>query len=311
VGFKVVHLTRPGKISILYENLHIYFYDDASEMKVTLKDINFILFDNTQFSITGKALEFLARHNIATLFIDEEHHPSSILIPYHQHSTMSEIAYTQINITKTFRELVWQKIIMSKIHNQAFVLRYMRSKGANELQNIALHVELYDANQDEAQAARLYWKSLFNMQTFRRKQDSEDIVNVMLNYMYAIIRACVAREVSASGMLPVFGIWHKNRYNAFALADDLMEPFRAVCDLHVKLLLNKKYQGADSLTTNIKRDLVSLLSVECIKINSGNSSLMTAISLFVREYKKSMILNKLENLYFPTINAEYFENEFI
>ena len=288
----------------------LHFYDDENEVKVTLRDIDFILFDNTQFTITGKTLQLLAKHNIATLFIDETFHPSAILTPYHQHSTMSEVAHAQVNLPYEFKSDVWRQVVVAKITNQADVLSFLKIEGSEQLQEFVLKVESYDANQDEAQAARLYWRALFRMQTFRREQGSEDIVNVMLNYVYSIIRASVAREVSASGMLPVFGIWHKNRYNAFALVDDLMEPFRPVCDLYVKLLLNKKYHGANNLSTNIKRDLVGVLSSEYIIINDGVSTLITAIWLFIREYKKAMMQEDVKCLVFPTINHTKFRDEF-
>jgi CRISPR-associated protein Cas1 len=107
MGWKVVHLTRPCKLKIKNNNLIISFYDSDDEVKITIKDIDFVLFDNTQFSITGKTLELLAKNNIATLFIDDEFHPSSILLPYHKHSTMCEVAHTQISITQEFKEKVW------------------------------------------------------------------------------------------------------------------------------------------------------------------------------------------------------------
>ncbi|WP_457746825.1 type II CRISPR-associated endonuclease Cas1 [Sulfurimonas sp.] len=310
MGFKVVHLTRPCKISIESANLHIKFYDDESEVQLTLRDIDTLVFDNDKFSITGKTLHYLAKHGIATLFIDESYHPSSILIPYHQHSTMSEVAHAQISLAEAFKADAWQKIIKAKIVNQANVLEYLNIEGNRELYDLSYGVLSYDSNQDEAQAARIYWKALFRMETFRREQGSEDIINVMLNYGYAIIRASIAREVSASGMLSVFGIWHKNRYNAFALVDDLMEPFRPICDLYVKLLLNKKYYGANNLSVNIKRDLVGLLNKECVRINNGTSTLTTAITLFVREYKKAMLIQSTKNLYFPGIETLEFEDEF-
>ncbi len=95
---KVVHLTKPCKIKVKNSNLVLFFYEEEQEVKITIKDIDFLLFDNTQFSITGKSIELLAQSNVALLFIDTEFHPSSILTPFHQHSTMSEIAHTQIQI---------------------------------------------------------------------------------------------------------------------------------------------------------------------------------------------------------------------
>ncbi len=307
---KVVHLTKPCKIKVKNSNLVLFFYEEEQEVKITIKDIDFLLFDNTQFSITGKSIELLAQSNVALLFIDTEFHPSSILTPFHQHSTMSEIAHTQIQIPQLFKDVMWQKIIKSKINSQAEVLKFFNRERYIELQELTLKVQEYDRNCDEAQAARLYWRELFNMYTFRREQGSEDIVNVMLNYTYAILRASIARSISVTGLLPVFGIWHKNKYNAFALVDDLIEPFRPFCDLYVKLLLNTKYINANNLSVGIKRDLVNILLLECVNINGGKSTMAQAMELFVKEYKKCVMSDKPENLFTPTINIEYIQNEF-
>jgi hypothetical protein len=133
----------------------------------------------------------------------------------------------------------------------------------------------------------------------------------MLNYTYAILRASIARYVVINGLLPVFGIWHKNKYNAFNLVDDLIEPFRPFCDLHVKLLLNTKYLDANNLSVNIKRDLVNILLLECVDINGGKSTVAKAMELFVKEYKKCVVSFNPNSIFFPTIDLEYFADEFI
>jgi CRISPR-associated protein Cas1 len=288
--------------------LVILFYDDNSEIKVTLKDIDFILFDNTQFSITGKVIELLGKNNIATLFIDDEFTPTAILIPYHRHSTMTEIANTQISLTKEFKEKVWQDIIISKIQNQAKVLKLCQNNKFNELERLALQVQLYDKNNDEAQSARIYWRAIFGNPRFKRAQGAKDLDNSMLNYSYAIIRATMARNVSASGLLPVFGIWHSNKYNAFNLVDDLIEPFRAFVDLYVKLL-RKKYPNEVILDVKLKRELVAVLNFEYVDINNGTTNLLKAIELFVINYKKAMIKDDTSLIIYPTINKEYFKYE--
>ena len=311
MGWKVVHLTKPCKIKIKSENLLLHFYESDDEVKVTLKDIDFLLFDNSQFSITGKALELLAKNNIATLFIDDTFHPSAILTPYLSHSLMSETAHFQVSISQEFKNQAWQKIVQRKIYNQAKVLEFFNNDAYIELEKLALGVQEYDKNGDEAQAARLYWKKIFNIRTFKRDKEGLDIINAMLNYSYAIIRASMARSVSASGLLPVFGLWHQNRYNAFNLVDDLMEVFRPFCDLHVKLLLDTKYQNRNNLTVNIKRDLVALLLSESVLINKGVSNISKSIELFVRQYKKAMIADDALLLFFPEINREHFKDEFL
>ncbi len=308
---KVVHLTKPCKIKVKNSNLLLFFYEEEQEVRVTIRDIDFLLFDNTQFSITGKAIELLAKSSVAILFIDETFHPSSILTPFLSHSTLSEIAHIQIQITQEFKDTMWQSIVKSKLYNQAEVLKFLGKEKYAELHELALKVEPYDRNQDEAQAARLYWRELFNMHTFRREQGSEDIINSMLNYTYAILRASIARDLVVTGLLPVFGIWHKNKYNAFNLVDDLIEPFRPFCDLYVKLLLNTKYKNANNLSTNIKRDLVNILLLECVDINGGKSSMASAMSLFIKEYKKCVVRYSAKSIFFPTIHLGFFEDEFL
>ncbi len=311
MGWKVVHLTRPCKIKVKNENLVLFFYDTENEVKVTLKDIDFILFDNTQFSITGKSIELLATNNIATLFIDEEFHPTAILTPYHQHSTMTQIAHIQISTTKEFKEQAWQNIIKSKIYNQAKVFEFFESNKYQDLEQIASKVQLYDKNNDEAQAARLYWKNIFPIDGFKREQGGEDILNSMLNFTYAILRASMARSVSASGLLPIFGIWHENKYNSFNLVDDLIEPFRAICDIYVRILFFTKYPKKTSLDVDTKREIVALLNFNCVKMNDGTTSLSKAIEQFVINYKKAISTDDVSLITYPTIHIDFFKNEFI
>jgi len=308
MGWKVIHLTKPCKIKIKSKNLLFYFYEDDTQIKVTIKDIDFILFDNTHFSITGKVLELLAKNNIETLFIDEEFTPCGIYIPYFQHSTMTEIAHIQISITETYKENVWRDIIQSKLKNHAKVLELFQNKDHKLLDNLSQKVQLYDKNNDEAQGARIYWKTIFHNPRFRREQGSEDIINVMLNYGYAIIRATMARSVSASGLLPIFGIWHQNRYNAFNLVDDLVEPFRAFVDIHIKLL-RKEFERRIFLDVELKRRIVALLNFDCVDINGGTTNLSKAIEIFVINYKKAMIQDKPNMIEYPTINEKYFKYE--
>lgn len=308
MGWKVVHLTKACKIKIKNENLILYFYEDEQEIKVTIKDINFILFDNTQFSITGKSLELLAKNNIATLFIDEEFTPCGIYTPYFQHSTMTEIAHTQISISREFKQIVWQQIIQAKLKNQSQVLKKFKIQGYLQLEDLSTKVQLYDKNNDEAQGARIYWKSLFGVKNFKRKQGAKDIINSMLNYGYAIVRATIARNVSASGLVPIFGIWHQNRYNAFNLVDDLIEPFRPFVDLYIKLL-KKEYTDEILLSIQLKRKIVTILNFEYVDINDGTTNLPKAIEIFVSNYKKAILKDDTTLIKYPSINKDYFKYE--
>lgn len=308
MGWKVVHLSNPCKIKVKSGNLLFYFYHTGEQRRVSIEDVDFLLFDSDQFSITAQAINLLSQHSVATLFIDKQFHPSSILLPYHQHSTMTEIAHNQISITTEFRDTIWQEIITHKIANQAELLEFMGKESYIKLQALQQNVEPYDQANHEAQSARLYWKSLFD--GFKRNQDANDIINSMLNYSYAIIRAAMARSVSASGLLPIFGIWHHNRYNSFNLVDDLIEPFRPIVDTFVKLNYAKRYSNYTMLDIKIKRDLVASLITPSVKMDGRVTTLTKAIDSFVDAYKRAMVANDSRLLYYPTINRKFFEDEF-
>lgn len=139
----------------------------------------------------------------------------------------------------------------------------------------------------------------------------EDIINSMLNYIYAIVRANIARSVSSSGLIPVFGLWHHNRYNAFNLVDDLIEPFRPLCDIYIKLLYTQKYYEYHILDINIKRDLVSILLDNAIIINNHTTTIPKAIDMFIDIFKRAMIDNESSKMSYPSINIEFFNHEFI
>lgn len=311
MGWKVVHLTSPCKIKVKNENLVLNFIDTDDEIKVTINDIDFILFDNTQFSITGKVIELLSKNNIATLFIDDEFHPSSILTPYHQHSTMYEIANIQINMPTELKGVIWQEIIKIKLQNQSDTLAIFKNNDSNKINLLIQRVEHFDKTNQEAQSARIYWKTLFLHKNFKREQGSEDILNSMLNYAYAILRACMARSVSASGLLPIFGIWHQNRYNTFGLVDDLMEPFRPIYDAYIKILKERKFHQKTVLDIQIKREIVAFLNYGSLIINGGISNLTTAIDLYVRNYKRVLINNDISYMTYPSINEKFFQNELV
>ncbi len=304
MGWKILHLTKACKINVKNENLSLTFSDTNESIKVTIKDVDFILFDTTLFSITGKTLELLSKNNIATLFIDENFTPSAILTPYHRHSTISEVAHTQISITTEFRQKVWQNIIKSKILNQAEVLKFFHITKHKDLEDLSKKVLSNDKNNDEAQSARLYWKALFK--NFKRTKGGKDIINSMLNFAYAILRSYMARSVSTSGLLPVFGIWHQNRYNAFNLVDDFIEPFRPICDLYVKLLLNK-YPQKIILDIELKRELIALFNLESV-LYSGVTIVSKSCEQFVINYKKAMFRDDESVIIYPQINIECFKN---
>jgi CRISPR-associated protein Cas1 len=302
MGWKSVNITKPCTIKVKNRNLLLVFEDLQTSLPI--KDINALIFEDNKFTISAKALNLLSQNKVATLFCDEYFMPNSIMIPYHASSVFSEVAYAQINLTQDTKSSLWQIIIESKLLNQVEVLNFY-DKDSSKVLHYAQNVKTNDRYNHEAKAARLYWSELF--EGLKREQDSIDIRNQALNYAYAIVRSSLARDVSASGLLPVFGIWHNNRYNAFNLVDDLIEPFRPIVDIYVRNLLEENH--FDFLEPQLKSKIINILNSEIVSLNNGVSKLNNAIYVYVKSFKKAIISGDLREFKLPCINMDYFNHE--
>jgi len=185
---------------------------------------------------------------------DAKHHPAGILMSFHQHHAQAAIAHSQVAMSHPLKKRLWQKLVASKIENQAAVLRGIGSDHAAALSAMAGRVGSGDPDNLEAQAARAYWQRLF--EGFRRHD--EDRRNGLLNYGYAVVRAALARACAASGLLPAFGIHHRSRTNPFNLVDDLIEPFRPVVDRMARMRATA--QERDELDVEDRRHMAGILS---------------------------------------------------
>ena len=243
---------------------------------IPIEDIGIVVLDHPQITITHGALNALVDNNTALITCNAKHLPSGLLMPLECNTLQSERFTNQINASLPLKKQLWQQTVTQKILNQAAVLR--KSKGA-EVGNMiiwARSVKSGDTDNLEGRAAAYYWSQLF--------ADREDWVrdavgpwpNPLLNYGYAILRAMVARALVASGMLPTLGIHHHNRYNAYCLADDIMEPYRPIVD---QVVLDMTARWPDELELNIemKRVLLGIPVVDVI-INGQRSPMMVAIS---------------------------------
>jgi len=304
MGWKTLNITKPCHIKVKDRNLLAIFEDDS--VSLPIKDIDSIIFEGNRFSISAKALSLISKNKIATLFCDDYFMPNSIMLPYHSTSVFSEVAYAQVNLSQEFKSSLWQIIIESKLLNQAEVLDYFDLESKKVL-SYAKSVRENDKYNHEAKAAKIYWSELF--EDLVREQNSFDLRNQALNYAYAIIRSSIARDVSASGLLPVFGIWHNNRYNAFNLVDDLMEPFRPIVDIYVKELIDGCELGF--LEPSLKAEIIDILNSEIVLFNGGISKISNAIYLYVKSFKKCVVSEDITEFKLPCINLEYFSHECI
>lgn len=305
MSWRSIFITKPCKIHIEHDNL-IVSNDDGDNL-VTLDSIASIVIETTRATITTYAISKLAEAGVAVLYVDKKYNLNAIALPFHTHSTFSKIVHSQIDISKPLKKQLWQEVVRSKVKNQAAVLNYFnREKSSKILYEYAKSVKSNDEENIEAKAARVYWSELFENFT-RVQKGADDVRNASLNYCYAIVRSAVARSLTNAGLMPSFGIHHQNYFNAFNLADDMIEPYRAFVDLHVKLTL-LKYDD-EVLTTQIKQEYVNILNLEYADVNGGLSNIRTAIDTTIQSLQKCVLQKEIACLVLPSINFEKYEDE--
>ena len=201
----------------------------------------------------------LIDNNVAVIFCDDKHMPNSMLLNLDNHHIQQELFTHQINATEPLKKQLWQQIIKHKINNQATHL-IRRYKPQNPLKYYANKVLSGDTTNREAVAASYYWKNIFDFD-FKRERSGK-YPNLFLNYGYIVLRAAVARALAGSGLLSTLGIHHHNKYNAFCLADDIMEPYRPLVDAKVIEIINtfneKWFKGWSSTPEEKRVKLITL-----------------------------------------------------
>ncbi len=235
---------------------------NPNEQTVPLADIAVIIAAHPQISFSHAVLAGLAEAGGIFIACNEKRMPCAMLLPLETHSTQTERFQAQANLPLPNRKRLWQQIVKAKIRAQARLLSEisnLRSGSPNDggLERLAATVRSGDPQNIESRAARIYWKSLFGDDDFRRDPEGEGL-NPLLNYGYAILRAATARALCAAGLHPSLGIHHHNRYDAFCLADDLMEPFRPIVDRAVAEIRGRR-EGELELDRETKRALLEAL----------------------------------------------------
>lgn len=242
-----------------------------------IEDIGVIILDNKQITITSGTLEALLENNCAIITCDSKSMPVGLMLPLYGNTTQNERFREQLDASLPLQKQLWQQTIKAKIDNQASVLFDATGAQVKNMRVWATDVKSGDPDNLEARAAAYYWKNLFpKIENFTR--DREGIPpNNLLNYGYAILRAVVARGLVSSGLLPTLGIHHHNRYNAYCLADDIMEPYRPFVDELVVSILNSGID-VDELSREIKSKLLTIPTLE-VRVNGKRSPLMVAVGL--------------------------------
>jgi CRISPR-associated protein Cas1 len=268
---RTLYFGNPCYLSKKDNQLDINLQDKKSK-HIPIEDIGIVILDNPQITITNALLRSLVENNVAVLTNDEQHLPLGLLLPLASHSTYTEKLKHQVNASLPLKKNLWQQTIKKKIQNQAAVLVKLGIT-TTKMDYWASQVKSGDPDNYEARAAAYYWKTIFHT-NFKRGRFGEPPNNI-LNYGYAILRAIVARSLVASGLLPAFGIFHRNKYNAFCLADDIMEPYRPYVDLIVLNIMDMESFNGE-LTLETKKMLLNI-PITDIFINGFNSPLMVGV----------------------------------
>ncbi|RED94092.1 type II CRISPR-associated endonuclease Cas1 [Marinoscillum furvescens] len=272
---RTLYFANPAHLSVHKRQLKVSYPDDQPSRQVPIEDIGLLLLEDHRITLSHHLLSSLLEVNAAIITCDSFHLPQGLLLRTSGSHTYQEQLRHQLGATEAFNNRLWQQTISAKIENQAALLRQNGLEVAN-MERWASIVKPGDPENLEGRAAAHYWKLLFedHLQAFKRGR-FEGAPNNLLNYGYAILRATVARALAGSGLLLAIGFHHSNKYNAYCLADDVMEPYRPYVDEMV-LELVRSLEDYDTLTPPIKKELLKIPTLD-VSINSQKSPLMLAV----------------------------------
>ena len=285
MSFKQIFIKNKSYLS--YQNNSMSVKNEFTDTLVCLDDIDIIIIENQQTTITSALLSNLAQANISVVFVDDRYNPSAISMGLYKNSRTSKIQKSQININKPRLNRLWQTVIYSKVLNQADILNTIKKDGY--LYSLLKRINSGDKNNIEAISASYYFKELFGKDFYRN--NSEDNRNIALIYGYSILRSSIIRYIIAYGLNPSFGMWHSSELNAFNLADDLIEPFRPIVDKYVFNNVNKN----NPISSINKQELVALFYFKVKNNQEKNISVNEAIKNIVASYQ-SFCLNKRDDI---------------
>jgi CRISPR-associated protein Cas1 len=270
---RTLFFSNPAYLNVHQQQLLVRLKKDDEERTVPIEDIAFVVLEHPQITVSMPALQQLNANNVAVVFCNEKHMPASMLLNLDGHHLQGELFRNQLNSSLPLKKQLWQQTIQSKIKNQAALLQ-SKGKDSGALPSLAASVKSNDASNREGTAAREYWSRLFG-KGFQRDRYGE-MPNHFLNYGYILLRSAVARSLVGSGLLPTLGIHHHNRYNAYCLADDIMEPYRPYVDDAVYDLWESGNRDM-ILDKQTKAYLLNILSCD-VSIGKVVRPLMVALS---------------------------------
>jgi len=267
--------SNPAYLSTKNEQLAIK--TDESEATRPIEDLGVVILDNQQITITQHTIAKLLENNVALITCDSKHLPTGMFLNLNGNTLQSNRFKAQVEASEPLKKSLWQQTVQAKIKNQSALLSHL-GKDAKRMDYLQRKVKSGDPDNCEAQAASYYWKLVFeeHIQGFSRSPEGTP-PNNLLNYGYAILRAAVARALVGTGLLPTLGIFHRNQYNAYCLADDIMEPYRPYIDYAAIEYMAQYGVPPEMLNPGISRHFLTVLQAD-VYFEKERSPLLVALT---------------------------------
>ena len=278
MAWRSVIISNPARLQQKHGALVVD--QDGQSVSVPLEDIAVLIIDNPRVTLTSALLSACADRQLAVVSVDKTHNPNGIFLPYLSHSRALKVMRQQLAMTLPHKKRLWQVIVKQKLLNQSTVAEFHnQQEAADKLRTLACRVRSGDAGNLEAWGAQIYFVALFGKEFSRGHKNT---INATINYGYAIVRSALARSLTGYGFLPAFGIHHSSEQNRFNLADDLLEPYRAVVDAHLLEMKPSLWQ-LENLDSQAKASIAGILHNDISRIENGEEGKVNIVG-FSRQY---------------------------
>ncbi len=296
-----LHISQPSYLHLRNKQLVIRNKETEDEATVPIEDIATLILAEKQITLSSSVLSACVQAQVSVISCDDKYMPIGMFLLLDGHSEHQSILSAQLSATKPLTKQLWKSVIEHKVANQARLLERL-GLPSKRLFHLARQVKSDDTTGVEAQSAKYYWTQYFGDinkhhgikdPTYRKREGYPP--NNWLNYGYTLLRSMVSRALTGSGLLPTLGIHHHNKYNAYCLSDDIMEPYRPMVDQLVHELAMQHELSTD-IPMVIKKPLLQLATQDCL-LENKKYTLYTAIERTTASLAQSFIQSKNQILY--------------
>lgn len=300
MSWRTIYITESERLSLYLDSLMII--KNGEEYKIPLKDIGSIILEDNRTSLTVKLMNKITEYNILLIFCDDKYNPTTMIFPLNSYFRQYKIVEEQINWDNNLKKLLWKEIVKVKLENQKEILKKLKKIGEITilLDKYISEVKENDLENREGLGAKIYFRELFGENFIR---GNNDVVNSALNYGYTIFNSKISRIIASKGLLTYLGIHHKNEYNQFNLASDIIEVFRPIIDYYVFLNIKE----SEYFSREDRIELINLLNSK-IKYNSYMETVYNSMEKYIEfiiEFFKTGKFNKNKMPYLEII--EFYE----